>query len=110
MHVVIFEGSRWPTFAPASLSRPVFCLASGMSTLLEKQVRYLEPTRLTLWVRPGLANFCRKHVTRELHRFRRPSPLGGAADADQPGVGERLVPCVDRIGQSALLAQLLEQP
>src|SRR4051812_17724669 len=67
MHVVIFEGSRWPTFAPASLSRPVFCLASGMSTLLEKQIRYLEPTRLTLWVRPGLVNFCRKHVAPKLN-------------------------------------------
>jgi UDP-N-acetylglucosamine diphosphorylase/glucosamine-1-phosphate N-acetyltransferase len=67
MHVVIFEGSKWGTFAPASLSRPVFCLASGMSTLLEKQVRYLEPNRLTLWVRPGMVNFCRKHVVPKLN-------------------------------------------
>jgi UDP-N-acetylglucosamine diphosphorylase/glucosamine-1-phosphate N-acetyltransferase len=66
MHVVIFEGSRWPTFAPASLSRPVFCLASGMSTLLEKQLRYTEPSRLTLWVRPSLEAFCRKHVAPRL--------------------------------------------
>jgi len=43
---------------PLSLSRPVFMLASGMSTLLDKQVRYLSPTRLTLWVRPGLEAFC----------------------------------------------------
>src|SRR5438309_2131741 len=59
MHVVIFEGSRWPTFAPLSLTRPAFCLASGMSTLLDKQLRYLEPTRLTLWVRQGLVNYCK---------------------------------------------------
>jgi UDP-N-acetylglucosamine diphosphorylase/glucosamine-1-phosphate N-acetyltransferase len=37
-------------------------LASGMSTLLDKQVRYLSPTRLTLWVRPGLEAFCRQQV------------------------------------------------
>jgi UDP-N-acetylglucosamine diphosphorylase/glucosamine-1-phosphate N-acetyltransferase len=62
MHVVIFEGSKWHTFAPLSLSRPVFCLASGTSTLLEKQVRHLRPTRLTLWVRPGLVEFCRREL------------------------------------------------
>jgi UDP-N-acetylglucosamine diphosphorylase/glucosamine-1-phosphate N-acetyltransferase len=45
------------------LSRPVFCLASGTSTLLEKQVRHLRPSRLTLWVRPGLADYCRRHLT-----------------------------------------------
>lgn len=59
MHIVIFEGSKWHTFAPLSLSRPVFALASGTSTLLEKQVRHLRPTRLTLWVRPELADCCR---------------------------------------------------
>lgn len=62
MHVVIFEGTRWPTFAPLSLSRPVFSLRSGMSTLLEKHVRYLQPTRLNLWVRPGMADYCRQHI------------------------------------------------
>ena len=66
MHVVIFEGSRWPTFAPLSLSRPVFSLASGASTLLEKQIRHLKPTRLTLWVRPGLESYCRQHVIPKL--------------------------------------------
>lgn len=62
MHVVIFEGSRWPTFAPLSLCRPVFTLVSGMSTLLEKQVRHLRPTRLTLWVRPELAVHCHDRI------------------------------------------------
>jgi UDP-N-acetylglucosamine diphosphorylase / glucose-1-phosphate thymidylyltransferase / UDP-N-acetylgalactosamine diphosphorylase / glucosamine-1-phosphate N-acetyltransferase / galactosamine-1-phosphate N-acetyltransferase len=62
MHVVIFEGSRWPTFAPLSLSRPVFTLVSGTSTLLEKQVRHLKPTRLTLWVRPELEEHCRVRI------------------------------------------------
>ena len=59
MHVVIFEGIRWRTFAPLALSRPVFTLSTGMSTLLEKQVRHLRPTRLTLWVRPELEEHCR---------------------------------------------------
>lgn len=62
MHVVIFEGSRWPSFAPISLSRPVFTLRSGLCTILEKSVRWMRPSRLTLWVRPGLADWCRRHV------------------------------------------------
>ena len=62
MHVVIFEDARWPMFAPVSLSRPVFCLASGVSTLLEKQLRALNPSRLSLWVRPGLVDHCQRHL------------------------------------------------
>lgn len=62
MHVVIFEGSRWPSFAPLSLNRPVFMLRCGLSTLLDQQIRALSPTRLTLWVRPSLAEYCRKHI------------------------------------------------
>jgi UDP-N-acetylglucosamine diphosphorylase/glucosamine-1-phosphate N-acetyltransferase len=66
MHLVIFEDSGWTNFAPASLSRPVFCLASGTSTLLEKQIRALAPARLTLWVRSELVNYCRRHVVPKL--------------------------------------------
>src|SRR5688572_18618416 len=62
MHVVIFEGNRWHTFAPISLSRPLFTLATGMGTLLDKQLRHLRPTRLTLWVRPGMVDYCRDRV------------------------------------------------
>ena len=62
MHVVIFEGNQWPTFAPVSLNRPVFMLSSGMSTLFEKQVRHFGPTRLTLWVRPDLVESCTKRL------------------------------------------------
>lgn len=58
MHVVIFEGNQWGTFAPLSLSRPVFTLVTGLSTLLEKQVRHLKPSRVTLWVRPELVGHC----------------------------------------------------
>ena len=62
MHVVIFEGSRWFSLAPFSLGRPVFTLACGMGTLLEKQIRATRPTRVTLWVRPAMADFCRRFV------------------------------------------------
>lgn len=62
MHVVIFEGNLWHTFAPISLSRPLFTLATGMSTLLDKQIRHMRPSRLTLWVRPEMVGYCRDRV------------------------------------------------
>ena len=62
MHVVIFEGSQWTTFAPLCLNRPVFMLSTGMSTLLDKQIRYTGATRLTLWVRPEMVDFCKTRV------------------------------------------------
>jgi len=67
MHVVIFEGTRWHTFAPLSLSRPVFMLKTGAGTLLDKQVRHLRPTRLSLWVRPEQEAFVRERVVPKLH-------------------------------------------
>jgi UDP-N-acetylglucosamine diphosphorylase/glucosamine-1-phosphate N-acetyltransferase len=66
MHVVIFEGNRWPSFAPLSLSRPVFMLRCGLGTILDQQIRALRPTRLTLWVRPKLAEYCRRNVVPNL--------------------------------------------
>lgn len=62
MHLVIFEDSRWSAFAPVSLSRPVFALASGTGSLLEMQIRRLKPQRLTLWVRPEMEGFCRDRI------------------------------------------------
>ncbi len=62
MHVVIFEGNKWQTFAPMTLSRPAFMLFSGMTTLLDKAIRYLRPSRLTLWVRPEFVEYCRTKV------------------------------------------------
>jgi hypothetical protein len=66
MHVVIYEGSQWTTFAPLCLNRPVFMLSTGMSTLLDKQIRYLGATRLTLWVRPEMVDFCKTRVVPHL--------------------------------------------
>jgi UDP-N-acetylglucosamine diphosphorylase/glucosamine-1-phosphate N-acetyltransferase len=62
MHVVIFEGSNWSDFAPLTLTRPVFSLRSGASTLLEKQLRATRPTRLTLWVRPEMEGYLQQYV------------------------------------------------
>ena len=62
MHVVLFEGQFWKTLAPLSLSRPVFMLASGCGSLLDKQIRYLKPSRLTFWVRPEMVDYCQKRV------------------------------------------------
>jgi UDP-N-acetylglucosamine diphosphorylase/glucosamine-1-phosphate N-acetyltransferase len=62
MHVVIFEGSRWGSLAPLSLTRPVFMLQCGIGTLMDKQVRALNPTRITLWVRPPMEEFCKRVI------------------------------------------------
>ncbi|MFI5379586.1 MAG: putative sugar nucleotidyl transferase [Tepidisphaerales bacterium] len=66
MHVVIFEGNQWPSFAPVALGRPVFMLATGMATLLEKQIRHTNPSRLTLWVREELAELVRQRIVPKL--------------------------------------------
>lgn len=82
MHVVIFEGSRWSAFAPLSLGRPVFTLATGASSLLEKQVRHLKPERLTLWVRPEMEEFCRERV---IPHLKVPTQINQPLD-DQPAL------------------------
>ncbi len=62
MHVVIFEGSHWTDLVPFSLTRPIFSLRSGTGTLLEKQIRATQPSRLTLWIRPEMEGFVRQYV------------------------------------------------
>ena len=66
MHVVIFEGNSWSSFAPFSLGRPVFSLSCGIGSLLDKQVRATRPSRVSLWVRPALVEFCRRFVIPDL--------------------------------------------
>src|SRR5438045_9764443 len=86
MHLVIFEGIHWRTFAPLSLGRPVFMLATGMATLLEKQIRHTNPSRVTLWVRPDLAEVCRRRTVPQLTLPAAVSePLGDAPVLRQPG-------------------------
>ena len=82
MHVVIFEGSQWSTFAPLCLNRPVFMLSTGMSTLLDKQIRYLGATRLTFWVRPELVDFCK---TRVVPHIKMPTAINEPLD-DEPAL------------------------
>lgn len=82
MHVVIFEGSAFPSFAPLILNRPVFMCSTGMSTLLDKQIRYLGATRLTFWVRPELADFCR---TRVIPQLKMPAKVNEPLD-DEPAL------------------------
>ena len=79
MHLVIFEDARWIHFAPASLSRPVFSLLSGSTTLLDKLIRDLNPSRLTLWVRPQLVAFCERHV---LPKLRVPTAINTPIDGE----------------------------
>jgi UDP-N-acetylglucosamine diphosphorylase/glucosamine-1-phosphate N-acetyltransferase len=62
MHVVLFEGTQWRQFAPLTISRPSFEVFCGMGSLLQKQFRATQPTRVTLWVRPGLEAYCRQHI------------------------------------------------
>ncbi len=62
MHVVLFEGQHWTRLAPLTFSRPAFMLASGASTLLDKHIRHLKPSRLTFWVRPEMAEYVRLRV------------------------------------------------
>jgi len=62
MHVVIFEGYNWINLAPFSLSRPSFMLYSGAGTLLDKQLRFIRPTRITFWVRPEMVDYCNRFV------------------------------------------------
>jgi UDP-N-acetylglucosamine diphosphorylase/glucosamine-1-phosphate N-acetyltransferase len=82
MHVVIFEGSRWDSFAPLTISRPGFMLWCGATTLLEKQIRYLNPDRLTLWVRPEFETFCREQV---IPRLKVPTKVNEPLD-DEPAL------------------------
>jgi UDP-N-acetylglucosamine diphosphorylase/glucosamine-1-phosphate N-acetyltransferase len=91
MHVVIFEGSHWDAFAPFSLSRPTFLMACGASTLLDKQLLHLSPTRLTLWVRPELAEMVQRTVLPNL-----PQHLRATAAVNRPLDDEKALLCNGR--------------
>src|SRR3954465_2536401 len=82
MHVVIFEGGYWHTFAPLSINRPAFTLLCGASTLVEKHIRWLRPTRLSLWVRPQLIEYCKQFV---LPKLKVPTTVNEPLD-DEPAL------------------------
>lgn len=62
MHVVLFEDASWWKMAPVSLTHAVFELTCGAGRLIDKQIRHLQPTRLTLWVRPELVQHVHDYV------------------------------------------------
>lgn len=62
MNLVIFEAPSWTRFAPLTLTRPVFALASGVGTLLARQIRQMRPRHVRLWVRPALKEYCEQRV------------------------------------------------
>jgi UDP-N-acetylglucosamine diphosphorylase/glucosamine-1-phosphate N-acetyltransferase len=80
MHLVIFEGAQWKSLAPLSLSRPTFSLLCGTGTLLEKQLRFLAPSRLSLWVRPELADYCHTAIVPSLSQ----QTIAGGIHVNQP--------------------------
>lgn len=67
MHLVIYESALWSNLAPLVYTRPVFSLLSGTGPLLERQIRRLKPGRLSLWVRPAMAEFCRQQIVPRLN-------------------------------------------
>ena len=82
MHLVIFEGSNWWSFAPFSLSRPVFALSCGIGTLLDKQLRAAKCSRISLWVRPEMEAFCRREL---MPRMACPTTINAPLD-DEPAL------------------------
>src|SRR4051794_37738330 len=59
MHLCIFE-DRAERLEPLALTRPVFDLRCGITTLAEKQARALPHTRLGVLVRPHLEDVVRR--------------------------------------------------
>ena len=59
MHLCLFE-DRADNFEPLTLTRPVFDLLCGVSTLGDKQRAILPTAECGLLVRPALAALCRQ--------------------------------------------------
>ena len=79
MHLVIYEGNDFASLAPLTFFRPTFCLRSGASSLLDKQIRFYGPERLSLWVRDELVEYCRRFVLPRL-----PAALREATTINRP--------------------------
>ena len=62
MRVCIFEDQGTFDLEPLSLTRPVFELLCGLTSLAAKQSRYFPPSPRGLLVRPYLADLCRLHT------------------------------------------------
>jgi UDP-N-acetylglucosamine diphosphorylase/glucosamine-1-phosphate N-acetyltransferase len=62
MRVCIFEDNRALDLEPLSLTRPVFELLCGITSLAAKQSRFFPPGPRGVLVRPYLADLCRLHA------------------------------------------------
>jgi UDP-N-acetylglucosamine diphosphorylase / glucose-1-phosphate thymidylyltransferase / UDP-N-acetylgalactosamine diphosphorylase / glucosamine-1-phosphate N-acetyltransferase / galactosamine-1-phosphate N-acetyltransferase len=101
MRLCLFEDRRASQLEPLALTRPVFALTCGMTTLGEKQRRHCGLEETGILVRPLLAEICRQDYPffpcndfdwlREevtlLINGRWLPPLQGAPPADTPHVG-----------------------
>lgn len=119
MNLVIFESANWTSFAPLTLTRPVFCLASGGGSLLTRQLRQMRPRHVRLWVRPGLKEFCEQRVVPYLDLpatvneplDERPTMmLNGAAMASQRPEGALAGPYVERSAKGEVGFTFLTAP
>jgi UDP-N-acetylglucosamine diphosphorylase/glucosamine-1-phosphate N-acetyltransferase len=61
MRVCLFEDRGVLDLEPLSLTRPVFELLCGLTSLAAKQSRYFPPSPRGILVRPHLADLCRLH-------------------------------------------------
>jgi UDP-N-acetylglucosamine diphosphorylase/glucosamine-1-phosphate N-acetyltransferase len=117
MRICVFEDRGVEFLAPLSLTRPVFDLWCGASSLLSRQVRHVSAKEIGLLVRPTLASLCRlTHAGCHVNDFawlraagavllngRWLPPLEPAADHHAPHVG--LVG--DEVAYAVLPAELL---
>ncbi len=60
MRVCVFEDNGVSKLQPLSLTRPAFDLRCGAATLLERQLRLFDKAEVGVWVRPELADLCRR--------------------------------------------------
>jgi UDP-N-acetylglucosamine diphosphorylase/glucosamine-1-phosphate N-acetyltransferase len=59
MRVCLFEDAGVVQLAPVTLTRPVFDLLCGLSTLGDKQAAWCAPAEVGVWLRPELADLYR---------------------------------------------------
>ena len=70
MRVCVFEDAGVETLEPLSLTRPVFDLWCGTSSLLTRQCRFAEATELGVLLRPSLAPLCKQtHPQVQVNNF-----------------------------------------
>lgn len=120
MRVCLFEDRGTADLEPLALTRPVFDLLCGQSSLASKQVRYFGPIEHGCLVRPMLAEVCRHNLTsgrvNDLSWLRagpvvvvngRWLPDGPGPIAPQPEAGPFVALVGDEVAYAALLPEHL---